>query len=330
MNYLIPSEMNDRYKNYSTEELITDEAFVDWVLHADAHQDQIWKSWITKNPEMNTRIDKARELIRNISIKKLDTEESSDRIWTRIENDLQVQPSKASTNGKVIRIIAALTVAASLLLLIITRFTGNHIMTINAAPGMAISHHLPDESVVTVNDGSAIKYNTQDFKKSRVIQLEGEAFFEVTKGSTFTVRTPKGDIEVLGTSFNIFSHHNQLIVFCKTGKVKVSNATSEVLLTAGETTFENEHGNLIYEKDKGDGQIKWLDGIFEYQETKLILVAEELERQFNIEVEIPAELQNTLYTGFFVDDDLDKALSSVFWPLKLNIKKNNQQIIISR
>ncbi|MBK8503203.1 MAG: FecR domain-containing protein [Saprospiraceae bacterium] len=322
--------MNDHYKKYSTEDLITDEAFIEWVLQGDAHKEHIWESWMTKNPEMKTRIDKARDLILNISIKKLDTKASADQIWTRIQNDLQVQPTKASGYGKLIRIIAPIAVAASFLLLIITQFGGSDFKTIKATSGMATSHQLPDESIVTINDGSTIKYNDKDFQNSRVIQLEGEAFFEVTKGSTFTVRTLNGEVEVLGTSFNIFSHHDQLNVICKTGKVKVANSTSEVILIAGETAYENKAGKLIHQRSNSDQRIKWMDGIFEYQEAKLTQVAEELERQFNIEIQMPAELENTLYTGFFIDDDLDKALSSVFWPLKLNIEKRHQQVIISQ
>jgi ferric-dicitrate binding protein FerR (iron transport regulator) len=322
--------MNDHYKKYSTEDLITDETFIEWVLNSDADKDQIWKSWMAKNPEMQMRIDKARDLILQITIKKLDTKASAEQIWTRVQNDLRVQPTKVSSKSKLRRIIPPIAIAASALILIITQFTGSDFKTINADAGAATSHHLPDESIVTINDGSKIKYNDKDFQKSRMIQLEGEAFFEVTKGSTFTVRTPSGNIEVLGTSFNIFSHHNQLNVICKTGKVKVSNSISEVTLIAGEAASENSDGKLILETGKGDQRIKWLNGIFEYQETKLIKVAEELERQFNIKMQIPTELENLLYTGFFVDDDLDKALSSVFWPLKLNIEKNHTQVIISR
>ena len=61
---------------------------------------------------------------------------------------------------------------------------------------------LPDGSQVYLNHHSTISYD-QNFNP-RTIYLDGDAFFTVVPSeSTFTVTTAYGDVEVLGTEFNV-------------------------------------------------------------------------------------------------------------------------------
>jgi len=57
----------------------------------------------------------------------------------------------------------------------------------------------------------------------RIIHLEGEATFKVLKGNSFTVLTPFGKVEVLGTVFTVKAANGLLNVQCSEGKVRVSD-----------------------------------------------------------------------------------------------------------
>jgi ferric-dicitrate binding protein FerR (iron transport regulator) len=79
---------------------------------------------------------------------------------------------------------------------------------------------LPDRSVVYLNHNSTIKYN-EEFDP-RIIELNGEAFFTVIPDeSTFLVTTEFGDIQVLGTEFNVKTAVNQVEVDVKSGLVEL-------------------------------------------------------------------------------------------------------------
>lgn len=88
---------------------------------------------------------------------------------------------------------------------------------------------LPDGSQVQLNHHSSIS-----FKKNftpRTIHLDGEAFFTVVPGKyAFIVTTPYGNVEVLGTEFNVKTTSNQLVVDVKKGIVELKTAyhTSKV------------------------------------------------------------------------------------------------------
>src|SRR5690606_37791808 len=70
---------------------------------------------------------------------------------------------------------------------------------------------LSDSSIVHINSGTRLKYPVKFLKnKDRMVFLEGEAFFEVSKSKTasFIVNTDNIDIRVLGTKFNVSSYAN--------------------------------------------------------------------------------------------------------------------------
>lgn len=319
--------MNDLYNKYSVEDLITDEHFIDWVLNPTKEKDVRWNEWMSKDPEFKSRVYEAKMTVQNLTFDKIDTKDIAPALWDRIQVDLTGNDSKKMARNKIVRWIGLAAAAAAVLLLLIIN-TGTSDITISINPGMANLHQLPDHSEVQINDGSSITYNQTDFTKRRDIFLEGEAFFEVTKGSPFTVYTGQGTVQVLGTSFNVFSHSNEFTVICKTGKVQVNTSTNSVILTPGEKATIKA-GNLV-KSQLEEVAITWLQGTFKYEESKLSDVTEELQRQFGVKIHLPESAGEILYTGFFLDNDLDKAMSSVFWPLKLKFEKVGNDVYVSR
>jgi ferric-dicitrate binding protein FerR (iron transport regulator) len=77
---------------------------------------------------------------------------------------------------------------------------------------------LPDDSEVTLNSASQIEYKKWNWTDHRELQLEGEAFFKVTKGQTFDVLTRLGKVTVVGTQFNVKARGDRFEVICFEGK----------------------------------------------------------------------------------------------------------------
>ena len=155
---------------------------------------------------------------------------SKEDIWDtlseKLEKDDFVQPK-----GKLIS-MAWYKVAAAVVIILLgsTSFMRIYTTTVFSEKGNHINHTLPDGSLVEINAASQISYHPYWWNIDRAVNLEGEAFFEVKKGSKFNVNSTYGNTEVLGTSFNIYARNHKYKVFCKTGKVSVSNNTSTVKL----------------------------------------------------------------------------------------------------
>src|SRR5210317_1613853 len=73
---------------------------------------------------------------------------------------------------------------------------------------------LPDGSLSKLNATSSLTYNKHNFESTRTLTLDGEAFFDVEKGNTFSVETNNGIVSVLGTEFNVKNRNSIFEVIC--------------------------------------------------------------------------------------------------------------------
>lgn len=184
--------------------------------------------------------------------------------------------------------------------------------------------YLPDSSAVYLNAESQISYSSKSWDEERVINLVGEAFFEVKRGSNFKVTTDNGMVEVLGTSFNVRSRGGELDVACKTGKVRVTsfNQESKQVLTPGlQARVKN---NEVKEPTETNIQTvdSWRTGQYFLESITIKEGFEELERIFNMEVvhTLPEfELARPGSWDFDVNS-LQESIQSINITMGLNLK----------
>ncbi|MEL6866499.1 MAG: FecR domain-containing protein [Bacteroidota bacterium] len=192
---------------------------------------------------------------------------------------------------------------------------------------------LPDGSLVRLNALSKLSFSTDSWATNREVQLSGEAFFEVEKGSTFTVLTKQGQVEVLGTSFNVYTRENTLETQCYEGKVRLSVAaanTEDKVLTKGKGWSWKEGEWRPLDINTAKDRPGWTSGESAYRDTPITRVFQDLGRQYDKEI-VAEGLDGMLFTGYFVHNDLDKALTTICGPFGLNYEiQADGSIMISR
>ena len=86
---------------------------------------------------------------------------------------------------------------------------------------------LSDGTIVKMNVGSELTFPSVFTGDHRIVELSGEAYFDVTKKkkTPFIVRTDKYDIEVLGTQFDVDAYPDQTVfeTTLMKGSVKVTS-----------------------------------------------------------------------------------------------------------
>ncbi len=193
------------------------------------------------------------------------------------------------------------------------------------AKGERTEGTLPDGSHFVVNAESSLTYNADSWANDRSLQLKGEAFFEVKKGAKFTVNTPTGAVQVLGTQFNVWSRNGLLEVKCKSGKVAVLSTKGSVLdeLTKGQAL--RIEGNKVSEKwpTQTGEDTSWLNGISRFRKVPLQTVVEELSRQFNVKIDASKIDAKVIMSCNFQHKDLDLALKTSFAPLNIIFEKRD-------
>ncbi len=243
--------------------------------------------------------------------------------WERLSSRLGVEEniSKRSLRPAWIGIAASIALAIGLFTLFASQ--GVEISTRTAEH---VEHVLPDGSIVTLNASSVLSYEAGSFETDRMLSLDGEAFFEVQKGSSFKVQTDQGVVTVLGTSFNVCDREDFFEVTCKTGKVAVENGRENITLTPGQAT-NNLSGSLsaAFSEEHTDG---WIHGQYSFVEDDLGFVLKEVERQFAVDMRLP-DLSGRIFTGEFDSKDLETTLTVICEPMGLDYRIDEEIIVIT-
>ena len=193
--------------------------------------------------------------------------------------------------------------------------------------GQKQSITLPDNSIVTLNESSELLYKASQWEDKRILNLKGEAYFDVEKGKRFDVITDEGTVSVLGTEFNVLSREGVFKVSCYEGLVQVAYNSSLVQVPAG-TEFTLGSGNLL-KSDVLLSQPIWLNNMSVFENAAFKNVILELENQYQVKIQFPKDT-NRIFTGAFEHDDLENALRSITQPLDMTyIILNDKEIMIS-
>ena len=191
---------------------------------------------------------------------------------------------------------------------------------------------LPDGSSGFLNNGSRLKYAVP-FNASREVDLVGEAFFDVRQnGTPFYVRTKELEIAVTGTTFNVIAYENEPTeeVILQTGKVMVSSTAGKKLsgLYPDQHLTYNLQNNQFQVRDVDAAQFTaWREGKLVFKNEGLEAVAKQIERWYNVNIEIEDEaLKSYTYHATFMDHSLDELLHllSLTSPIKFEIEKQNR------
>ena len=263
------------------------------------------------------------ELITRSSRLKVPDTVTKEEAWQK----LSVKLTEAPKNARVVKLNRwiPVSIAASLLLTMIAFFMFSK-TTVSTQLAETKVYILPDGSEVVLNADSKLSFRRLGWSDERIVSLEGEAFFNVTKGSTFIVNNEKGTITVLGTSFNVNARASSFEVSCFSGKVNVASGAKEVILTKGLLTKLESNG-ITNAKPFDQQKTTWRNGDFYFEGQPLSTVINELERQFNVEIIFSGD-GSRLYTGYFSNKNLDEALELVFKPMSLNFHQENNKITV--
>lgn len=130
---------------------------------------------------------------------------------------------------------------------------------------------LSDGTRVMLNANSTLEYPASfDDAEVREVRLKGEAHFEVTKNPhrPFVVKAGEMQTQVLGTVFDVKAYRKDAPkVTLMQGKVKVSNADTEVEMRPGQTA--TLQADKIVVSKASPSASDWLEGDFDMDQVTL-------------------------------------------------------------
>lgn len=174
---------------------------------------------------------------------------------------------------------------------------------------------LPDGSTVNLDALSELSFSKNSFEEKRDIHLKGQAYFEVVKGKSFTVISQQGNVQVLGTRFNVLSMQDRFKVECYEGSVQVKANQEEVILEKGENAALM--GNDLVKGTIPFTAPSWTQGYLQYTAVDLKTICSDLTRYFNVEIPLPDKYKSLKYTGKLPTSSLPEALERLFIPMEI-------------
>lgn len=250
--------------------------------------------------------------------------------WKRLQHQ-KTQPREA----KAVRLnwlTPLLRVAAVILFAVGVSyiFLANRATSVQTQAAQQQELELPDGSHVTLNAVSSIAYQKDTWNEQRAVELEGEAFFKVAKGSHFDVKTSAGTVTVLGTQFNVKVRKDYFEVVCYEGRVQVIAGENQTQLTPG-AMARVVNGVWTTQTQEIPAAPHWVSHESIFQSVPYREVLDELERQYNITVTTRGVDDRQLFSGGFVHADLDLAVKAIAIPLNLTyvLSEDKRTLVLS-
>ncbi|MES2418411.1 MAG: FecR domain-containing protein [Bacteroidota bacterium] len=164
---------------------------------------------------------------------------------------------------------------------------------------------LADGTKVWLNAASSLTYPVNfKGKKERIVELQGEAFFEVApnKSHPFLVKTAAQTVEVLGTHFNINSFNDQgsTITTLEEGSVKVTNVgvngMKKVILKPGQQSLTSKNEIKVQQADL-ETELAWKNGRIEFKDADLSTIMKQVSRWYDIVIEYQGKVPDRKFNG---------------------------------
>jgi ferric-dicitrate binding protein FerR (iron transport regulator) len=207
--------------------------------------------------------------------------------------------------------------------------------TIIVPPGQRINVILADNTNVWLNANTKFRYPSKFARKNREVYLDGEAWFNVSenKKKPFIVKTEQGEVRVTGTTFNLeaYSRFQNFVTSLFEGSVDIYQNNARLA-----TLQPNQKGMLkgdryLISNIENTDEYLWRDGLIAFNNMKLEDILFELEKYFDIRIEINTtkKLPQHRYTGKFRQaDGVDYALRVLQKSIHFSYNRDDEKQII--
>jgi ferric-dicitrate binding protein FerR (iron transport regulator) len=204
---------------------------------------------------------------------------------------------------------------------------------------------LPDGSKVWLNAASSIRYPAAFNNKERRVEITGEAYFEVAKfrNLPFYVQSPNGEIQVLGTKFNVNAYANEPVVTTTLLEGKIGLTTSfrktpvilepgnQAVYPQGNSSQPDYLNEIKIQKADTGPVIAWTQNAFVFSNTSLAVAMRQIERWYDVDVVMKGDLANeAIMANLSRDIPISRVMHKLSLTGHLHFTIEGKRIIVTR
>lgn len=259
-----------------------------------------------------------------------DIEPGSNKAWIVLADGRKIDLSKDKTGVKVLK--GQLTYNDGSKLLDEPELI-NQPVTLQTPRGGTYQVQLPDGTEVWLNAATKlIYYPVLSNKGKRIVDLEGEAYFEVAKDKAhpFIVQSKAQVVEVLGTHFNISSYPDDML--SKTtlleGRIKINH---NMLLPGQQAILKDK--NLSIQQADTEHTMAWKNGDFVFKGENFKEMMQKIARWYDVQIEYSENVatdQVELAGWISRKSKLSEVLNRIQRAGKIHFKIEGRKIIVEK
>lgn len=228
---------------------------------------------------------------------------------------------------------------------------------------------LSDGTVVTLNAGSTINVSRDYGINNRIVQLDGEGYFNIARDTNnpFVVETPFLSVRALGTEFNIKAYsvdrtiettlvsgsvQIEPVKEINQGKITVLKPNQKITFYKEDSVFisgpgENEKeapsraesvkkirtaspARLVTEDVNVDPVTSWKENRWIFEQQSLAQIAVDLERKFDVQIVFNSEkLKSYRFTGTILAEPIEQVLVALSMTAPINYRIRGRVVTLS-
>jgi len=158
---------------------------------------------------------------------------------------------------------------------------------------------LADGTMVWLNAATTLKFPAVFTGHQRLVELNGEAYFEVAKNMAmpFIVRVNQSSIEVLGTHFNVMGYSNEPAMHTTLleGAVRISRGKELRNLLPGQEAVVQQ-GIIIKPADTSQA-VGWKNGNFSFSHERIDVVMNKIARWYDVDIQYQGKVTREEFVG---------------------------------
>jgi transmembrane sensor len=346
-----------KYKDYGIVDFIKDPFFVEWVSNPNSKSNEFWTKWISSHPEQMPIILQAQQFISSIEYDNFEPLQEEEYI-EMFENVLKKKPGIYSRFSKISSPFSkrraklfGLKIAASISVILIgfaAYFWYGNGTAETTEPQQIVQYSknnpvgqkslitLPDGSKIKLNSESTLSYDSNFGMKDRVVELKGEAYFDITSNPSLPFIIRSGDLttKVLGTSFNVrfYEGEDKIQVLVVKGEVSVSNGLDSSFILNPKDLLEYSPGNKDIKKSvclDFKSVIGWKDGILSFNNESFNEVIKKIHRWYGVEIVLEEGFEvEGYYTGEYQNKSLERVMDGISFASEFNYTILNENKIL--
>jgi hypothetical protein len=192
---------------------------------------------------------------------------------------------------------------------------------------------LADGTNVWLNAASSLKYPTAFTGSERVVELTGEAYFEVVHNSKqpFKVKTANQTIQDIGTQFNVNAYDDEeaSATTLVEGSVKIYDAKRAMLIKPGQQYLLKSNSIAEVKSDVDiDEIVAWKNGMFQFDNADIKTIMRQISRWYNVDIEYQGQIPSSTYHGRISRNSNASAILKILQLSGINFTIEGRKIIV--